>query len=382
MSKHEWELVDERCKEFHEVGLIQPSSSDFVVVTIMLTKKDLAGLWTEKKMCEDYRPLNLITRQDRYPMPIPKELFDNIGDSNIFTIVDLKQGFNQIVFVAKDHKKTTFHGSNKLWEWLVMPFGLKNPPVFFQQVMDQVLKRAYFLKCYIDDVLVHNKGLPQHLAHLEELFKRLHEVNMKIHPKKCEFAITLVIYLRHRILPNGIMAHWAKVVAILEMPNPTDVHTLRSFIGLCNYYRIYVQDFSIIAHPLYALLKKDVTWTWSDEAQAFNTLKEKLLEFPILKKLDFNKVFILHIDWSAFGIGAILSQLNEEGKEYVIAYASRSNNKAESNYSSYEGECLDVVWAVIHFRPYIYGTNFTLYIDHQPIKWLMTNNKFTGKLAR
>jgi hypothetical protein len=153
-------------------------------------------------------------------MPIFKELFDNIGDSNIFTIVDLRQGFNQIVLVAKDCKKMAFHGSNKLWEWLVMPFGLKNALVFFQQVMDHVLERADFLKCYIDDVLMHSKGLLQHLVHLKELFKRLHKVNMKIHPKKCEFAINSVIYLRHRILPNGIMAHWAKVIAILEMPNP------------------------------------------------------------------------------------------------------------------------------------------------------------------
>ncbi len=144
---------------------------------------------------------------------------------------------------------------------------------------------------------MHSKGLLQHLAHLKELFKRRHKVNMKIHPKKCEFIITLVIYLGHIILPNGIMVHWVKVVAILEMPNPTDVNTLRSFIELCNYYKIYVQDFCIIAHPLYALLKKDVIWTWSDEAQeAFNTLKEKLSEFPILRRPNFNKVFILHID--------------------------------------------------------------------------------------
>jgi len=155
-----------------------------------------------------------------------------------------------------------------------------------------------------------------------------------------------------------------KVIAILEMPNSTYVHTLKSFIGLCNYYKIYVQDFSIIVHPLYALLKKDVTWTWSEEAQeAFNTLKEKLSEFPILKRPDFSKVLILHIDWSALGIDVILGQLYEKGKEYVIAYASRSN-KAKNNYSSYEGECLAIVWAIIHFRPYIYGTKFTLYTDH------------------
>jgi len=144
---------------------------------------------------------------------------------------------------------------------------------------------------------MHTKGFLQHLVHLEELLKRLHKVNMKIHPKKCEFAVTLVVHLGHIILSNGIMVHWVKVVAILEMPNPTHVHTLKSFIELCNYYKIYVQNFSTMAHPLYALLKKDVAWTWSDEIQeAFNTLKEKLSKFPILRRPNFNKVFILHTD--------------------------------------------------------------------------------------
>jgi hypothetical protein len=113
---------------------------------------------------------------------------------------------------------------------------------------------------------MHSKALLQHLVHLEELFKRFYEVNMKIHPKKCEFVVTSIVYLGHKILPNGIMVHWAKVVAILEMPNPIDVHTLKSFIQLCNYYRIYVQDSNIIVHPLYALLKKDVVWSCSEEA--------------------------------------------------------------------------------------------------------------------
>jgi hypothetical protein len=148
--------------------------------------------------------------------------------------------------------------------------------------MDQILEGVDFLKCYRDDVLVHSKGLLEQLAHLEELFKKLHKVNMKIHPKKCEFAVTLVVYLGHKILPNGIMANWAKIVAILEMPNRTDVHTLMNFNRLCNHYRIYVQDFNTIVHPLYALLKKDVACTWSEEAkEAFDTLEEKLLKFPL-----------------------------------------------------------------------------------------------------
>jgi hypothetical protein len=188
--------------------------------------------------------------------------------------------------------------------------------------MGQVLKGANFLKCSIYDVLMHNKGLLQHLAHLKELFKKFHEVNMKIHPKKCEFVVTLIVYLGHKILPNGIVTHWAKVIAILEMLNPINVHILRSFIELCNYYKIYVQDFNTIGHPLYALLKKDVAWTWNEEVQkAVNTLKEKLSEFPILKKPNFNKVFILYTDYRTLGINVIFGQLDEESKEYVIAYA-------------------------------------------------------------
>jgi mannose-1-phosphate guanylyltransferase len=131
------------------------------------------------------------------------------------------------------------------------------------------------------------------------------------------------------------------------------------------------------------LLKKDVPWTWNEEAQeAFNTFKEKPLEFPIMRRPNFNKVLILHTDWNALGISVIIGQLDEESKEYVIAYASQSNNKVENNYSSYEGECLAVIWVIIHFRPYLYGTKFILYIKHKPIKWLMTNNKLTSKLAR
>jgi len=136
----------------------------------------------------------------------------------------------------------------------------------FNESWTRFSKGADFLKCYIDDILVHSHGLLQHLAHLEELFKRLHEVIMKIHSKKCEFIITSIVYLGHRILPNGIMAHSVKVIAILELPNPIDVHTLKSFIGLCNYYGIYVQDINTISHLLYELLKKDVAWTWSEEA--------------------------------------------------------------------------------------------------------------------
>ncbi len=170
----------------------------------MLTNKYSAGLWIEKRMCEDYRPLNLV---DRYPMPILEELFDSIGDSNIFTIMDMRQGFNQIVLVAKDRKKKNIPWKQQVVGMACDAFWIEECICFLSTSHGPGSQRGIFPKIYIDDVQVHSKGLLEHLAHLEELFKRLHESNMKIHPKKCEFVVTLVIYLGHRILPNGIMAH-------------------------------------------------------------------------------------------------------------------------------------------------------------------------------
>ena len=187
-----------------------------------------------------------------------------------------------------------------------------------------------------------------------------------------------MMYLGHRIVPGGRIAHQAKVTTIMDMTDPKDVSQLRSFIGLCNYYQSYVPDFSILAHSLYALLKKNVSWNWSNTcAIALKSLKSDLTKYLVLKRPDFEKPFILHTDWSAIGIGSILAQQELGQLEYVIAYASRSNNQAKSNYSSYEGECLAVVWSIVYFRPYLYGRRFILVINHQPLKWLMTNDKLS-----
>lgn len=190
-------------------------------------------------------------------MPLPEEIFDSLGDSKIFSILDLRQGFNQILMADEDCKKTAFHGSSHLWEWVVMPFGLKNAPVTFQRVMDRVLAGADYLKCYIDDVLVHSRDLDSHMQHLEDLFRRLEAAGLRCHPSKCEFGVNTVVYLGHRIVPGGITPHKAKVDAINQKAAPTDISKLRAFLGLVNYYRTYVEHFSRIARPLYDLLKKE-----------------------------------------------------------------------------------------------------------------------------
>jgi hypothetical protein len=221
------------------------------------------------------------------------------------------------------------------------------------------------------------------VRHLQAVFERLQRWGLRLHHGKCKFFHDQLPYLVHMIGPGGLGVQQAKVNALHKIPAPSNVPRLRAFLGLANYYRRFVKNFSLIAKPLTILTGKDQPWIWSREQQhAFGTLKQRLGLSPVLRRPDVSRTFQLHTDWSAVGLGAVLTRKYEEGNEYVVAYASRSNNSIKSNYSSYEDEALAAVWAIAHFRPYLYGQKFTLVTDHQPLKWLMELDKLTGKLAR
>jgi hypothetical protein len=170
---------------------------------------------------------------------------------------------------------------------------------------------------------------------------------------------------------------------VMSIPRPRDVSRLHAFLGLCNYYRKFVKTFSAIAKPLTILTRNDQPWIWEDEQEAaFGQLKERLVSAPILRRPIAGRTYQLHTDWSSLGIDAVLTQMDDDGKEFVIAHASRSNNNAEAQYSSYEGEYLAAIWAIAHFLCYLYGNEFLLVTNHQPLKWLMESDKLIGKLAR
>ncbi len=269
-----------------------------------------------------------------------------------------------------------------LYQWKFLPFGLKNAPAEFQRVMDRILARLDFVRCYIDDIVVYNDTVEEHQIHLQIVFERLKAHGLRLHPGKCKFFQESVEYLGHVIYPGGLGVQQAKVEAIACIPRPTDVTRVRAFIGLTNYYHRYVKGFSVMAKPL-NMLKLDQEWQWGDEQErAFVELKARLVAAPILRRLIRGGPFQLHTDWSMLGLGAVLTQCDDEGKEFVVAYVSCLNSAVESRYSSYEGECLAAVWAIAHFRCYLFGTQFTLVTDHQPLKWLMGSDKLTGKLAR
>jgi hypothetical protein len=380
----EKEILAEQMEACKAAGFIRPSISKYGAPVTMPPKKDEFGNWTLKRPCCDYRMLNKIPVTDRYVLPTSEDILNNIKDAGVYTTLDLRWGFHQVRVAEEDVSKTAFWGPDGLYEWVVMPFGLKNAPVFFQRIMDKTLRdvRAFARFC-IDDNIIFSRSHAEHKVHLQEVFWRPREKGIECHPKKLRCAVKDVSYLGHLVVPNGTAPQDVKVEAITKMVAPTDVSELRVLLSTYNYFRKFIKNLARKAAPLNRLLQNDVPWEWSEPCQkALELLKVSMTEAPILRRPNINLPFELHTDWSAVRLGAILVQIDSNGKEFVIAYALQSNNRTERNYLSYYGECLAAVWAVSYFRIYLYGCPFVLKTDHKPLKWLMTSKKLTGMHAR
>ena len=385
LGEKEWTFVGEQCEKLEKLGFIRRSSqSKYASATVVVRKKDEDGNYTDFRKCGDYRPLNLETDLDRYQLPLIESIFNDMKGAKLFSKLDLRSGYHQMSVLEADRSKTAFWGAQRiLWEWCVVPFGLKNAPPYFQRQMDKVLAGLPFARCYIDDIVIWSKDVKEHLEHISAVFARLRDAGLKVHPGKCQFAVDKIDFLGHTLSAKGLSPQEEKVSAVRELPPPTDISSLRSALGLFSYYRKFVRGFSVIAAPLHSLLRKGVSWSWgSEQEHAYADLKDKLCTAGVLRRPDSSLPYVLTTDWSQRGMGAVLSQIDKDGVEHPVSYASRSCNPAEKNYGSCEGECLAVVWATQHFREYIFGSPFTLVTDHEPLKWLMQTNKTTGKLAR
>jgi hypothetical protein len=298
----------------------------------------------------------------------------------------LASGYWQVGMHPDDIEKTAFRTPYGLYEFLVMPFGLSYAPGTFQRLMNYILQEFLndFVAVYLDDIIIYTKGtFQQHIEQVEKVFQKLREAKLKIKISKCHFCLPNIHFLGHVVGRDGVRPDPEKIEKVKNYPEPKDLTKLRAALGLFSYYRKFVKDFSKIARPLYALLKKDVHFCWKKEQQeAFDYLKEALTKAPILGYPDFTEPFIIFTDASKIGLGAILSQRKKDGKEYVIAYASRSLNQAEKNYSVTEQECLAVIWAIKYFQHYLGMCPFELITDHSALKWLQTAKMPSGKRAR
>lgn len=378
------EEVKDQISKMLEQNIIRPSESAWSSPIWVVPKKADASGKTKWRLVVDFRKVNEKTIDDKYPIPNITDVLDKLGKCQYFTTLDLASGFYQVEMHPQDIHKTAFNVEHGHYEFLRMPMGLKNSPSTFQRVMDNVLRDLQNDAClvYLDDIIVYSTSLQEHIVKLEKVFKKLRDSNFKIQLDKSEFLKLETDFLGHVISADGVKPNPEKIKAISKYPIPKTPTEIKRFLGLLGYYRKFIPDFARITKPLTQCLKKgskiklDKNYT-----DCFEHCKTLLTNDPILQYPDFNKEFLLTTDASNVAIGAILSQ-GSVGTDKPIAYASRTLNSSELNYSTIEKELLAIVWATKYFRPYLFGRKFKIITDHKPLQWVMNLKEPNSRLTR
>ncbi|GET61787.1 retroviral-like aspartic protease 1 [Rhizophagus irregularis DAOM 181602=DAOM 197198] len=322
--------------------------------------------------------INQMTITDAYPLPRIDDLLEKFRVAKWFTTIDLASGYWQIEMKEEDKEKTAFICSQGLYEFNVMPFGLKNALAIFQRTMNKIFKEYLdkFMNVYIDDIIIYSKNWNEHLQHIKIVLEELRKANMMLKLKKCEWAKKNVEYLGHIVGTDGLKPDDKKIEKIKNLKPPKNIKQIREINGLCSYYRKFVKGYSKIVKPIMELTRKNVPFVWTDKQQkALEELKKKLINYPILQHPNFEKEFILITDASGEGLGAILEQLDENNREIVISYASRSLVNAEKRYPITELECLAVFWGIKYFHKYLFGRKFKVITDHAALKGFISTSK-------
>ena len=375
-------------RNMEEVGAIRKSKSPWLSSIVLVKKKD-----GSLRFCIDLRKLNATTVKDAYALPRIEETLDYLAGSKWFSALDLKLGYWQVELDEESKPLTAFTvGLLGFYKCEQMAFGATNAPATFQRMMETCLGDLHLNWCliYLDDIIVFAKTQEEAITRLGTIFQKLREVRLKLKPSKCELFKTSLLYLGHIVSEDGIRTDPKKIEAILQWPVPITVTDVRSFLGLTNYYQRFLKGYAKIARPLTTLIsgenadKKKALVVWTSECQeAFEQLKKLCTAAPVLAYPNFTKPFKLHIDACDQVLGAILYQEQADGKEKPISSASRNLNKAESNYPDHKLEFLALKWAVTkRFHEYLYGNDFTVYTDNNPLRYILTTAKLDATSHR
>ena len=398
LNPHLQEVVRVEVLKLLKAGIIYPiSDSTWVSPTQVVPKKSgvttvknekgeelSTRLTTSWRVCIDYRRLNEVTRKDHFPLPFIDQLLERVSRHPFYCFLDGYSGYFQIEIAPEDQEKTTFTCPFGTYAYRRMPFGLCNAPATFQRCMLSMFSDMVerIMEVYMDHITVYGGDFEECLANLEAILQRCIEKNLVLNWEKGHFMVNQGIVLGHIISSRGIEVDKAKIDIISKLPPPTNVKTIRHFLGHAGFYRRFIKDFSKIAKPLYKLLEKDAKFVWEEECQkSFQELKFHLTTAPIVRAPNWQLPFEVMCDASDLAIGAVLGQ-REDGKPHVVYYASKTLNEAQRNYTTTEKELLAVVYALDKFRAYLVGADIVIFTDHSALKYLLTKQNAKARLIR
>lgn len=377
------EEINRQVQNLLDNNLIEASSSNFNSPLILVPKKS-SDDQKKYRMCVDYRAVNRKLIADKFPLPRIDDILDNLGRAKHFSIIDLFSGFHQIPLQQDSRDITAFSTDKGSFRWKVLPFGLNVAPNSFSRMMSiafsGLMPNKAFL--YVDDIIIVGCSKQHHLNNLKDVFEILRKHNLKINPYKCNFFRSEVTFLGHKCTANGLLPDDSKINAIKNYPIPSDKDAVRRFVAFANYYRRFIPNFAILASPLNRMTRKNASFNWNEQCQnSFVELKSALLSPRILQYPEFTKQFLITVDASRLGCGAILSQ-DFNGNDLPIYYASKSFTQSEQKKPIIELELLAIHFAITQFRPYVYGTTFTVRSDHRPLVYLFNIKDPSSKLTR
>ena len=372
LAPKEQDQLNHEVKELLQRGLIEPSKSPYGSQVLFVKKKD-----GSLRMCVDYRALNRITVEDKFPLPNIQALLKKLQGAKFFSSLDLASGYWQFRIKEKDVHKTSFRTPDGSYQWKVLPFGLTNAPSAFQRNMNSILRKhikAGFVVVYLDDILVFSRTRKEHKEHLDQIFQTLREHDLYLQEKKCSFFQKEVLFLGQIVAADGIRVNPKKIEAVQEFPVPHNITTLRSFLGLANYYRRFIRDYSAHVCHMSELLKDDVPFIWSEACdREFQNIKLKLTTAPTLRIADPNLPYVVHTDASDVALGAVLMQDFGKGLQ-PIEFLSKKFGDTQRKYQVFEKEILALVTALREWRHYLLGAKagVTLYTDNRAVTHLKT----------
>ena len=370
--------------DYLEKDIIEPvkdESTDWVSGLVVAPKPRNPN---EVRVCGDYRQVNTAVKRERHPIPTIDELLEDLTDAQKFSKIDLRAGYHQILLTKEARSITTFVTHRGLFRYKRLPFGINSASEVFQNAIQNALRGLEGTRNIADDIILWGRTEKEHNERLQALFKRLHERGLTVNPSKCLFGQDSLWFYGYTLTKDGLKADHEKIEAIQQFTAPENIHELRSFLGLAVYCSRFLQGFATLTQPLRELTKRGVPWVWNNTHQkAFDAIKAAISKDCIMAYYNPQLETQLTVDASPYGLGAILSNIDDKGVVRNVAYASRSLTDTEQRYSQTEREALALVWGCERFHMYLIGTKFQLFTDHKALEILFSpKSKPTARIER